>query len=62
MTKKILFMFTFCLAGMTAGAVNPCQDADTLIQQISATGQEMLKPLTPTYLGNATEAANWGRN
>ena len=62
MTKKTIFMFTFCLAALTAKAVNPCQDADTLIQQILVSEQEMLKPLTPTYLRNVTEAANWGRN
>ena len=62
MTKKTIFMFTFCLAALTAKAVNPCQDADTLIQQIPLSEQEMLKPLTPTYLRNVTEAANWGRN
>ena len=52
----------FCLSVMTVSAGQPCQDADTLIQQIPVSEQEMLRPLTPTYLRNVTEAANWGRN
>ena len=62
MTKKIIFMSMFCLSVITVSAGQPCQDADTLIQQIPVSEQEMLKPLTPTYLRNVTEAANWGRN
>ncbi len=62
MTKKIIFTSMFCLSVMTVSAGHPCQDADTLVQQIPVSEQEMLKPLAPTYLRNVTEAANRGRN
>lgn len=62
MIKKILFISMMCLTAITGKAQQDCQITDSLIQPIKVSAEQLMQPLTPTYLENVSEAANWGRN
>ena len=62
MTGKILFLSTLCLTVLPLRADDADTTADSIAMQVQETSEQYLQRLTPTYLKNVSEAANWGRN
>ena len=62
MTGKILLLSTLCLSILPLRADDADTTADSIAMQVQETSEYQVQRLTPTYLKNISEAANWGRN
>lgn len=61
MKKKLLFMFTLCLATMTQASAQSA-DCDSIYEESVSGDAYQLTILQPTHIKNVSEAANWGYN
>ena len=61
MKKKLLFMFTLCLATMTQASAQSV-DCDSIYEESVSGDAYQLTILQPTHIKNVSEAANWGYN
>ena len=62
MTGKILFLSTLCLSVLPLRADDADTTADSIAMLVQETSAYQVQRLSPTYLKNVSEAANWGRN
>lgn len=61
MKKKLLFMFTLCLAAMSQASAQSV-DCDSIYAESASDDAYQLVILQPTHIKNVSEAANWGNN